>query len=59
MGRVGAHAELWWGNHREDCCEDLGGASSSEIRDMDWIDLAQSSDRWRDFVNVLMNRQVP
>jgi len=26
---------------------------------MDWIDLAQDTDRWRALVNVIMNLQVP
>jgi len=26
---------------------------------MDWIDLAEYRDRWRDLVNVVMNLQVP
>jgi hypothetical protein len=27
--------------------------------DMDWIDQAQEMDRWRDFVNAVMNLRVP
>ena len=58
MGRGAAHTGLWWGNHRKDHCEHLGGSSSSEIRGMDWIDLVHSSARWRDLVNAVMNFRV-
>jgi hypothetical protein len=26
---------------------------------MDWIDLAQDRDKWRDFVSTVMNRRIP
>jgi hypothetical protein len=28
-------------------------------RGMDWIDLAQNKDRWRDLVNVVLNLRGP
>jgi len=32
-----------------------------EVRwgDMDWIDLAQDRNMWRDVVNAVMNRRIP
>jgi hypothetical protein len=58
MGRGEEHTGLWWGNHREDRCEDLGGPSSSEIRGMERIYLAKDRNRWRAFVNAAINFRV-
>ena len=61
--------EFWWGNregkaplkrrmHRwEDNIKiDF---EAVEWRGVDWIDLAQDRDRWRAFVNAVMNIRVP
>ena len=59
---------VWWGNLRErDHLEDQGvdgsrikdGSSGSGMGGMNWIDLAQDRNRWRNFVNVVMNIRVP
>ena len=34
------------------------GPSSSGMGDMDWIELAQDTDRWRALVNAIMNLRV-
>jgi len=59
---------FWWGNLREIAhLEDPGMGGSIILRlifgkwegGMDWIDLAQDIDRWRVFVNALMNLRIP
>jgi hypothetical protein len=35
------------------------GSSRSGMRGMDWIDLVQDKDTWRDFVHALMNLWFP
>ena len=62
------HTGFWWGNLRE--CDHLEDPAidgriilkwmfrkSDGVRD--WIDLAQSRDRWRVIVNAVMNVRVP
>jgi hypothetical protein len=63
------HAGFWWGdlregNHLED--PDIGGRiilkwifKMWDGGGMDWIDMAQDSDRWRALVNAVMNLRVP
>ena len=61
---------FWWGNLRKrDHLGDPGVDGRIILRwifrkwdvcgDMDWIELAQDRDRWRTFVNVVMNHWVP
>jgi hypothetical protein len=30
-----------------------------DLREMDWIDLAQERDKWRALVNIVMNIRIP
>jgi hypothetical protein len=60
-----AYTGFWWGNLRErDHLEDPGTDGryidgSLGSGGMDWIKLAQDSDKWRALVNVIMNLRVP
>ena len=62
------HTGSWWGNLREG--DDLKdpGVNGRIILNwilgkwdgiMDWVDLAQGRDRWRAFVNAVMNLRFP
>jgi hypothetical protein len=62
------YTEFWWGNlierdHLGDPGVDLGGRRIIKKKkwegDMDWNELAQDRDRWRAFVNAVMNLRVP
>jgi len=59
---------FWWGNLRER--NHLGDPGVDgrilkwifrkwDVGGMDWIELAQDMDRWRAFVNAVMNFWVP
>jgi hypothetical protein len=62
------HARFWWGNLKEiDHLEDLGIDERIILKwifkkwdeAMDWFDLAQDRDRWRAFVNAVINFRSP
>jgi hypothetical protein len=62
------YTEFWCGGLIEgDHLEDLGVHRRIILRwifrkwdgGMDWIDLAQDRDRWRAFVNAVVNIQIP
>jgi hypothetical protein len=66
--RGDAYTGFWWGTLRER--DHLGGTDvdGDNIKNnllevgigvMDWIELAQDRDRWRTFVNTVMNPRVP
>ena len=49
---LGKSSHRWGDNTMMDLQEVGGGV-------MDWIELTQNSDRWRAFVNAVMNLRVP
>jgi hypothetical protein len=56
MGKGKACTGFWWGNLRErDHWGDPGIHGRIILR---WIELAQDRDRWRAFVNMVMNLRV-
>jgi hypothetical protein len=69
--REEVYTEFWWGNLRErDHLQHLVidhrwqhtikmYLQEVGLGGMDWTDLAQDKDRWRVFVNVVMNIWVP
>jgi len=68
-GRGEAYTGFWWGNLRErDHLGDQGVDGEDNIKmdlqeigcgDMEWFELVQNRDRWRTFVNAVMNHRVP
>jgi hypothetical protein len=65
MGRAETYTGTWWVNLRErDHLADPGVDGVIILRwifrkwdvgGMDWIELAQDTDRWRELVNAVMN----
>jgi hypothetical protein len=69
MGRRGIHIGYWWenpegkrplGRPRRRWVDNI----KTDLREVgwdcrDWIDLAQERDRWRAYVNAVMNLRVP
>jgi hypothetical protein len=50
---LGRPRRRWEDNIKMDLREIVG------LGGLDWIDLAQDRDQWRDFVNMVMNLRVP
>jgi hypothetical protein len=62
------HTGFWWGDRREGDYLGDPGVDGRIILNwifrewdggMNWIELAQDRDRWRDLVNAVMNLHVP
>ena len=53
---------FWWVNLREgDHFEDPEWEDNikMDLQEVNWTDMAQDRDRWRAFVNTVMNLRVP
>jgi hypothetical protein len=68
MGKREVHTAFWWEDLREGDHLGDGGVDGRIILKwifktwdggMDWIELAQDRDRWRAFLNAVMNLRVP
>jgi hypothetical protein len=65
-GRRGMHIGYWWESQKErDHWEDKDVDGCTKLKwilvgwdCMDWIDMAQDRDRWRAYVNAVMNLRV-
>jgi hypothetical protein len=61
-GRRGMHIEYWWESQKErDHWEDNIRMDLREIGwdGVDWINMTQDRDQWRDLVNTILNLRVP
>jgi hypothetical protein len=67
-GKREVHTGFWWGDLRQgDYLGDSGVDGRIILKwifkkwdgGMDWIELAQDRDSWRDVVNAVMNLRVP
>jgi hypothetical protein len=64
MGRRGMHIGYWWESQTKRPRRRWVDNIKMDLRDVgwdgrDWIDLAQDRDRWRAYVNAVMNLRVP
>jgi hypothetical protein len=57
------HTEFWWGNVKEGYQVEDPGVDGKKIRcamgRIEWVDLAQDSDKWRAVAKAVLNFQVP